>query len=442
MVAYATAVDRLKTRFPEADPRNWVQQTGIHENRCPHKNWFFLPWHRAYLNYFEQLCQEVLGDANFALPYWDWTQSPRLPAPFADPASPLFIAGRNTRINLGAPVQRPSIDRILRIESYSTFGSGIATVQRNRDDDSEPGPGELEIGPHNHVHGQIGGEMGDYRSPLDPIFWLHHNNIDRLWDSWVAGGRQTSTDQAYQNYVFRYDAANASAAPAPPLYATGDFVDRAGARVAPSVRMMVDSRALGYAFDRLERPAQALVSAVVLPQGPIEARIAASTSAVQPIPLVSGRVASVTVPLGQRAEAISVRAAAAQGAGPANARKTILDRIPARVSVSPQAVVGRATARIELSSAIPYGTEMRVFVNFPDVKASTSTTDPHYVATISSFGHAGHGGHKQKFNLDITEPLARISNGRQSGFEAVTVQLVPIGEDPKLSLLSVAVAVQ
>ena len=48
----------------------------------------------------------------------------------------------------------------------------------------------------------------------------------------------------------------------------------------------------------------------------------------------------------------------------------------------------------------------------------------------------------KKFNLDITEPLARISNGRQSGFEAVTVQLVPIGEDPKLSLLSVAVAVQ
>jgi hypothetical protein len=52
------------------------------------------------------------------------------------------------------------------------------------------GQGILESQPHNNVHGAVGGFMGAFLSPVDPIFFLHHANIDRLWDVWTR--RQTA----------------------------------------------------------------------------------------------------------------------------------------------------------------------------------------------------------------------------------------------------------
>ena len=50
--------------------------------------------------------------------------------------------------------------------------------------------GALEQTPHNDVHGLVGGPsgfMGAFdTAPLDPVFWLHHANIDRLWAVWLA----------------------------------------------------------------------------------------------------------------------------------------------------------------------------------------------------------------------------------------------------------------
>lgn len=40
-------------------------------------------------------------------------------------------------------------------------------------------------GIHNGVHVWVGGTMGFISTaPADPIFWLHHANIDRIWDMW------------------------------------------------------------------------------------------------------------------------------------------------------------------------------------------------------------------------------------------------------------------
>ena len=53
----------------------------------------------------------------------------------------------------------------------------------------------LEGFPHNLVHNYIGGvgpldpgpygNMTNFLSPVDPIFFLHHSNMDRLWDVWT-----------------------------------------------------------------------------------------------------------------------------------------------------------------------------------------------------------------------------------------------------------------
>jgi tyrosinase len=44
--------------------------------------------------------------------------------------------------------------------------------------------GEAEM--HNRVHAWVGGSMVLMSSPNDPVFWLVHANIDRLWAEWEA----------------------------------------------------------------------------------------------------------------------------------------------------------------------------------------------------------------------------------------------------------------
>jgi tyrosinase len=37
---------------------------------------------------------------------------------------------------------------------------------------------------HNRVHVWVGGSMSPLSSPNDPVFFLHHCNVDRLWAEW------------------------------------------------------------------------------------------------------------------------------------------------------------------------------------------------------------------------------------------------------------------
>jgi hypothetical protein len=71
------------------------------------------------------------------------------------------------------------------------FGSGTAANHHGHG----RGYSVLEGQPHNYVHDNIGGFMLRFLSPTDPIFFMHHCNIDRLWDVWTrkqeAAGRST-----------------------------------------------------------------------------------------------------------------------------------------------------------------------------------------------------------------------------------------------------------
>lgn len=42
----------------------------------------------------------------------------------------------------------------------------------------------LEVPLHNLVHRWVNGTMVNMTSPNDPVFWLHHANIDKLWGDW------------------------------------------------------------------------------------------------------------------------------------------------------------------------------------------------------------------------------------------------------------------
>src|SRR5262249_30234876 len=55
-------------------------------SQCPHGNWWFLPWHRAYLYYFERTLRWASGNPDLALPYWNYSDPKQrmLPRVFRD----------------------------------------------------------------------------------------------------------------------------------------------------------------------------------------------------------------------------------------------------------------------------------------------------------------------------------------------------------------------
>ncbi|GAB3549499.1 hypothetical protein GCM10027343_31370 [Noviherbaspirillum agri] len=141
-----------------------------HINYCPHDVAYFLAWHRGYLFYFEEQLRIVSGNSNLVLPYWDYYRYPTIPPEFTDPASgnPLYVRRVNTNV--------------YNALSLAPFGPTVWNFERGRSNAFEP---QIESRPHNPVHNIIGGVMTTLESPMDPIFYLHHANIDRLWHAWA-----------------------------------------------------------------------------------------------------------------------------------------------------------------------------------------------------------------------------------------------------------------
>src|SRR6202140_2115234 len=78
LASYARGVEAM-LKLPADHPQNWFRNAFIHLMDCPHGNWWFYVWHRAYLGYFEQTIRNLSGDDTFAIPYWDWTTLPQIP---------------------------------------------------------------------------------------------------------------------------------------------------------------------------------------------------------------------------------------------------------------------------------------------------------------------------------------------------------------------------
>jgi tyrosinase len=123
----------------------------------------FLAWHRRFLWQFEQRLQAL--DPTLTVPYWDWIAEPDLPT-FLSSQS-LLSSWSVTRA--WDPSQLPVQADVDIATSRHTF----STFQR-----------KLELGAHGDVHVAVGGTMDSASSPADPVFWLHHANIDRLWAQW------------------------------------------------------------------------------------------------------------------------------------------------------------------------------------------------------------------------------------------------------------------
>ncbi|MGH4034072.1 tyrosinase MelC2 [Actinomycetota bacterium Odt1-20B] len=177
-------------------------------DRVGHRSPSFLPWHRRFLIQFEQDLQAI--DASVTLPYWDWTAD-RTPA--ASLWAPDFLGGtgrardgqvmdgpfsaagkgwpvnvsvdgrRYLRRALGAQgtqlPTRAEVDRVLSLSTYDTAPWNSASQGfRNHLE------GWRGANLHNRVHVWVGGQMATGVSPNDPVFWLHHAFVDKLWAQW------------------------------------------------------------------------------------------------------------------------------------------------------------------------------------------------------------------------------------------------------------------
>ena len=179
----------------------------------------FLPWHRELLYQLEQLLQDK--DATVTIPYWDWTRA-KAPGDAGYPFTHDFLGvdgtdGNNDRVEHepGAPSPYPyAFDP----EDWSTaltvfdhddtldffqrqFGEFFDAPDLPSNDTVEEGTGTTYRDAisgaisytahrarcedlHNLVHRYCGGNMLRMTSPNDPIFFLHHAAIDRMWSIW------------------------------------------------------------------------------------------------------------------------------------------------------------------------------------------------------------------------------------------------------------------
>ena len=183
---------------------SWASFGAIHGNEsdfnlCPHGNWFFLPWHRAYLLSYERAVRQLTGNNDFALPYWDWTEDRQMPSAFVQPTfdgkpNSLFEQQRDATPTDALPdstVGPAIISQILSQGPFETFGTSRPVGQDNLDQswincEFCGTQGTLESTPHNLVHVFVGGIMAQANSALDPLFMMHHCNIDRIWWTWFA----------------------------------------------------------------------------------------------------------------------------------------------------------------------------------------------------------------------------------------------------------------
>ena len=123
----------------------------------------FLAWHRRLLLRFEHRLQKV--HAGLAIPYWDAVTARAIPARLSEPA---LLAGWSVTRNW-RPSLLPKPKDMVAVDQIGTF----ALFQP-----------ALEGGVHNKVHRAVGGDMKTAASPSDPLFWLHHANINRIWAAW------------------------------------------------------------------------------------------------------------------------------------------------------------------------------------------------------------------------------------------------------------------
>lgn len=212
------------------------------DRNAAHRGPVFLPWHRFMMILLEQQLQRVLGNADFGLPYWSWTDDDENSLVWADDcmggngdprrlstvttgpfsaSSPFLVniatnsAGalrtvrrplrRQFNVPLGLPTQ-DELQAALANGDYDVapWNAGDSVSFRNLLEGWIPSETQPHL--HNRVHVWVGGDMLPASSPNDPVFYLNHCNVDRIWSAWLANADEPRyvPDQSASDDLFRH----------------------------------------------------------------------------------------------------------------------------------------------------------------------------------------------------------------------------------------------
>jgi hypothetical protein len=178
-------------------------------NQCPHFGQCsadFVIWHRAYLHFFERVLRDAAQDPTLALPYWDYGNPdarvfPAIYAPeFVDDdkknPNPLYHPNREKSFTKGLLEISAAIGQAPKTLGTATFFHEVGVPGFGGDhlDSDHTQIGLLEQHPHNDIHLAVGGVINSANGAMaeittaafDPVFWVHHANIDRMWAEWAA----------------------------------------------------------------------------------------------------------------------------------------------------------------------------------------------------------------------------------------------------------------
>jgi tyrosinase len=389
-------------------------------NRCQHGSFFFLSWHRMYLYFFERILRAASGDPSLALPYWDYSNAAQgaVPAPYrlpADPvANPLFVAARADAYNQGSSLSASDVTYSSAFQYYNFFSPANSNLSFGGQLLPAPAPfdtelyGQLEAQPHNTVHTQIGGSQGWMSShqtaARDPVFFLHHANIDRLWKRWLdqGGGRSNPTDNtAWMTAPFT-------------------FFDESGQQTTMSGADILDTvNQLGYQYDDDPPPVGTVPYSIVLRMHEAVEMQVAKAAMGEPRSLAT-----------QGGVEIGVSGSVVLELDPA--AKDIF------ASVAQNEVKHRIALRLELVEGLPNpGVTYDIYLNPPVLAPGHQSK--YYIATLGVFGMSGEkrmsgmarpqsgGTPKAVFGFDVTACVRALQSEDRWDPEKVSVEFVSHG---------------
>ncbi|KAI0060028.1 Di-copper centre-containing protein [Artomyces pyxidatus] len=183
-----------------------------------HENAYFLPWHRWFVHLFEESLRQKCGYSG-PIPYWDWTldADDLFASPIFDPDLHHGLGQDGDCVSSDCTIRDGALSRQFTLafpvphmlrrnmslgdppRTASLNGAHIANVSQS----STPGDFftfQYHMSrAHNHLHNFVGGDMAT-RCPKevpedlcthsyasnDPLFWLHHAQLDRLWSKWQS----------------------------------------------------------------------------------------------------------------------------------------------------------------------------------------------------------------------------------------------------------------
>ncbi|HEV3470171.1 MAG TPA: tyrosinase family protein [Pyrinomonadaceae bacterium] len=372
LTALKNGVAVMKGRLP-SNPTSWVYQANMHGtfdtpaqpawSTCQHFTLFFLSWHRMYLYFFERILRAASGSATFALPYWNYfdAASRQIPAAYRvpnDATNPLYESNRDSTMNSGGSLPASAVSHTSAF-AYVPFNSFSSS---------------LEGTPHGDVHVTVGGGMGSFEfAARDPVFWLHHCNIDRLWNRWIArGGGRTNPvgDPNWMNTQFTF------------FDETGTQVQMSGSQVlqtAAQLKYCYDEER-NWIEDRTER------KAFVARQWLRDVLVASEKLE------LTAKTARIVLNLDDKAKS-EISGAVARSADDDAAPQLFLD--------------------FEGAEGQPPEGYYEVYINLPENIQDPEYQSPFYAGNLSFFGlgspQAGHRHEKPRFRLPVTNFLRRES---------------------------------